>query len=56
VTEEGAEQRFVPLHCAGKPGPITKKLQERFLSIVEGRGEDRYGWPTLCAQPVAAGR
>ncbi len=41
---------------AGKPGPITKKLQERFLSIVEGRAEDRYGWLTLCNQPVAAGR
>jgi branched-chain amino acid aminotransferase len=40
----------------GKPGPITKKLQERFLSIVEGRAEDRYGWLTLCAQPVAASR
>jgi len=41
---------------AGKPGPITKKLQERFLSIVEGRAEDKYGWLTLCTQPVAAGR
>jgi branched-chain amino acid aminotransferase len=40
----------------GKPGPITKKLQERFLSIVEGRAEDKYGWLTLCAQPVAAER
>ena len=41
---------------AGKPGPITKKLQERFLSIVEGRAEDKYGCLTLCNQPVAAGR
>jgi branched-chain amino acid aminotransferase len=40
----------------GKPGPITKKLQERFLSIVEGRAEDKYGWLTLCAQPVVAER
>jgi branched-chain amino acid aminotransferase len=40
----------------GKPGPITKQLQERFLSIVEGRAEDKYGWLTLCAQPVVAGR
>jgi branched-chain amino acid aminotransferase len=40
----------------GKPGPITKKLQERFLSIVEGRTEDKYGWLTLCNQPVAAER
>jgi branched-chain amino acid aminotransferase len=40
----------------GKPGPITRKLQERFLSIVEGRAEDRYGWLTFCNQPVAAQR
>jgi branched-chain amino acid aminotransferase len=40
----------------GKPGPITKKLQERFLSIVEGRAEDKYGWLTLCNQPVVAER
>jgi branched-chain amino acid aminotransferase len=40
----------------GKPGPVTKRLQERFLSIVEGRAEDKYGWLTLCTQPVPAGR
>ena len=40
----------------GKPGPVTRKLQERFLSIVEGRAEDKYGWLTLCNQTVAAGR
>ena len=41
---------------AGKPGPITRKLAERYLSIVEGRAEDKYGWLTQCSQPVAAGR
>jgi branched-chain amino acid aminotransferase len=40
----------------GKPGPLTQKLQERFLAIVEGRGEDKYGWLTFCNQPVAAER
>jgi branched-chain amino acid aminotransferase len=40
----------------GQPGPVTQTLQERFLSIVEGRAEDRYGWLTLCNQPVTAGR
>ncbi|MBI4165282.1 MAG: branched chain amino acid aminotransferase, partial [Acidobacteria bacterium] len=40
----------------GQPGPITKKLLERFLSIVEGRAEDKYGWLTQCNQPVAATR
>ena len=32
----------------GKPGPDTRKLQERFLSIVQGQAEDKYGWLTLC--------
>jgi len=40
----------------GQPGPITQKLQERFLAIVQGLEEDKYGWLTLCAQPVTAGR
>jgi branched-chain amino acid aminotransferase len=40
----------------GQPGPITLSLQERFLSIVQGQAEDKYGWLTLCHQPVAAAR
>jgi len=40
----------------GQPGPVTRKLQERFLSIVQGQAEDKYGWLTPCTQPVAAGR
>jgi branched-chain amino acid aminotransferase len=40
----------------GKPGPITRRLQERFLAIVQGQAEDKYGWLTFCNQPVAAGR
>ncbi|MEJ2010322.1 MAG: branched-chain amino acid transaminase [Acidobacteriota bacterium] len=40
----------------GQPGPITKRLQERFLSIVEGRAEDKYGWLTLCTQAVSTSR
>jgi len=38
----------------GKPGPITLQLQESFLAIAEGRADDKYGWLTLCGQPVAA--
>jgi branched-chain amino acid aminotransferase len=38
----------------GQPGPITRALQERFLSIVQGQAEDKYGWLTFCNQPVAA--
>jgi branched-chain amino acid aminotransferase len=40
----------------GQPGPVTRKLQERFLGIVEGRTPDKYGWLTFCNQPVAAQR
>lgn len=40
----------------GQPGPVTRALQDRFLSIVQGLAEDKYGWLTLCSQPVAVGR
>ena len=40
----------------GQPGPITLALQHRFLQIVQGHADDKYGWLTLCNQPVAAGR
>jgi branched-chain amino acid aminotransferase len=40
----------------GQPGPIALSLQERFLSIVQGQAEDKYGWLTLCNQPVAVER
>ncbi len=38
----------------GQPGPLTLRLQERFLSIVQGQTEDKYGWLTFCNQPVGA--
>lgn len=31
----------------GKCGPVAERLQEKFFAIVEGRGEDIYGWLTL---------
>jgi branched-chain amino acid aminotransferase len=31
---------------AGKAGPITKRLQQAFFDIIEGRTEDKYGWLT----------
>jgi branched-chain amino acid aminotransferase len=40
----------------GQPGPLTLSLQEHFLSIVQGQAEDKYGWLTLCHQPVAVAR
>lgn len=30
----------------GRPGPITQRLMEEFMGIVEGRIEDRHGWLT----------
>ena len=38
----------------GRPGPVTKSLQERFLSIVHGEAEDPHGWLTSCRQKESA--
>ncbi|HKV50047.1 MAG TPA: branched-chain amino acid transaminase [Gemmatimonadaceae bacterium] len=38
---------------SGKPGPITRAIQEQFMGIATGKIEDRYGW--LTPLPVAAG-
>lgn len=39
----------------GKPGPITKAIQDRFMGIATGRLADPYGWltPVPVAEPVA---
>ena len=39
---------------SGKPGPVSRRLQKRFLDIANGRADDTYGWLTLCHQPAAA--
>jgi branched-chain amino acid aminotransferase len=39
----------------GRPGPVTRKLQDRLLAIAQGRDEDKYGWLTYCSQPVSVG-
>lgn len=36
----------------GHPGPVARRLQDRYLAIAEGRAEDKYGWLTYCNQPV----
>ena len=28
----------------GKPGPVTRKMQDLFFGLFEGRTEDKYGW------------
>jgi branched-chain amino acid aminotransferase len=38
---------------SGKPGPVARRLQKRFLDIAHGRTEDTYGWLTFC-HPIAA--
>ncbi|HUO51309.1 MAG TPA: branched-chain amino acid transaminase [Gemmatimonadaceae bacterium] len=39
---------------AGKPGPITRRVQDTFMGIATGKLEDRYGWLTLVPEAVAA--
>ena len=41
---------------AGKPGPIARELQARFLEIAHGRAEDAHGWLSYANQAVAAGK
>ena len=36
---------------SGRPGPITKAIQERFMGIIKGGIPDPYGW--LTPVPVA---
>jgi branched-chain amino acid aminotransferase len=36
----------------GKPGPVTRAIQERFMGIATGRLEDRHGWLTPVADAV----
>lgn len=38
----------------GKVGPITRRLQTRFLDIVRGRVPDTHGWLTRVRRPAAA--
>jgi branched-chain amino acid aminotransferase len=37
---------------AGRPGPVTLAVQDRFMAIAKGRMPDPYGW--LTPVPVAA--
>jgi len=38
----------------GKPGPITRSIQEQFMGIATGRIEDRHGWLTPVGDAVEA--
>ena len=39
----------------GRAGPITQQLQQRFLDLVRGVGEDPYGWLTYVRAERASG-
>lgn len=41
---------------SGKRGPITRKIQDEFFALVEGKKPDRHGWLTPVSVPVSAGR
>ena len=42
---------------SGRAGPITRQLQKRFLQVVHGEAEDRYGWLAHVNSPTGrAGR
>lgn len=40
---------------AGRPGPVTSRIQERFMAIATGRSPDTHGWLTHVPVTVAAG-
>jgi len=39
----------------GKRGPVTKRLQDEFFALAEGRKPDRHGWLTPVSVPATAG-
>jgi len=40
---------------AGGMGPVTRRIQERFMDVVHGRVEDEHGWLTRVPGAVTAG-
>ncbi len=38
----------------GRPGPVTRAIQERFLGIARGEEEDVHGWLTMVPEPASA--
>jgi len=39
---------------SGKPGPVTRAIQEQFMGIASGKIEDRYGWLTMVGEAATA--
>jgi hypothetical protein len=40
----------------GKPGPVTRDIQRRYLGIARGELPDPYGWRTPVPMPASNGR
>ena len=38
----------------GRPGPMTRAIQDRFMGIATGKVADKHGWLTVVPQAVAA--
>jgi branched-chain amino acid aminotransferase len=36
----------------GRPGPITRDLQRRYLDVVAGRAPDQHGWLTFASEAI----
>ena len=41
---------------AGKPGPVTKAVQDEFFAITSGRKPDKYGWLTVVRKAEMQGK
>jgi branched-chain amino acid aminotransferase len=57
----GTAVEVTPVHSVdriavgdGKPGKITRAIQDAFFSLVRGETADRHGWLTAVPQPAAA--
>jgi branched-chain amino acid aminotransferase len=40
----------------GRPGPITRRIQQEYMAIAMGKLPDRHGWLTVVPEPVGASR
>ncbi|MCI0432093.1 MAG: branched-chain amino acid transaminase [Gemmatimonadetes bacterium] len=45
----------IPVRCGGL-GPVTRRLQKRFIDLVHGRATDVHGWLTAVNRPATSTR
>jgi branched-chain amino acid aminotransferase len=41
---------------SGKPGPVTRMIQDQYLGIAQGRLPDRHGWLTMVPEAATLSR